>query len=474
MNGRIWLDVEDIFEYAAYNARPSGIQRVQVELCRALAELDPAGERIGFIRHDPGGGSFRIVPRDDVDAVGRRFHERAGGPEPPRLDRSEAGLAPKGPLRRGVKQAIYRLPPRLRQPLVAFLLHQRTAIESLGTLLRAVSRPRREGGVRHAVPRDSGPFEAVARPGDVVLVTGAIWYHPGYAGVLRANCATRGIRFALLVYDLIPIRRPEWCDPGHVRLFREWFDTALGIADQLLSISRASADDIERYAAEQGRALPAPVRILPLGTGFASDREAAETRSPARPLPPAGSYALIVSTLEVRKNHILLFRVWRRLLDDLPREQVPTLVFAGRVGWMVADLIQQLRNCDFLDGKIMLLGEPTDAELEQLYVGCQFTLFPSFHEGWGLPVTESLSFGRPCIVSNTTSLPEAGGTLARYFDPDSVTDAYAVIRDALSDPAALAAWRQRVVDEFRAISWRETASVVLEALQASAIPRPPD
>ena len=64
----------------------------------------------------------------------------------------------------------------------------------------------------------------------------------------------------------------------------------------------------------------------------------------------------------------------------------------------------------------------TDADLKVLYEGCLFTLFPSFYEGWGLPVTESLAFGKPCIASNRSSIPEAGGKLARYIDPNNLTN----------------------------------------------------
>ncbi|MDT8349839.1 glycosyltransferase, partial [Roseomonas mucosa] len=93
---------------------------------------------------------------------------------------------------------------------------------------------------------------------------------------------------------------------------------------------------------------------------------------------------------------------------------------AGRVGWLVADLMQQLENAEWLGGKIRLVRDPSDEELLALYRGCRFTLFPSLFEGWGLPVSESLALGRPCIASNRTSLPEAGGALARYFDPDDL------------------------------------------------------
>jgi glycosyltransferase involved in cell wall biosynthesis len=151
-----------------------------------------------------------------------------------------------------------------------------------------------------------------------------------------------------------------------------------------------------------------------------------------------GTYALVVSTIEPRKNHMLLFRVWRRLLADLPRDRVPTLVWAGRVGWMVGDLMQQLTNAEWLDDKIRLVEDPTDAEIEALYRGSLFTLFPSFVEGWGLPVTESLAFGKPCLIADHAALREAGGTLARCFDPENLHDAHRAIRATIEDRAGLA------------------------------------
>jgi glycosyltransferase involved in cell wall biosynthesis len=135
---------------------------------------------------------------------------------------------------------------------------------------------------------------------------------------------------------------------------------------------------------------------------------------------------------------------------------------------MVDDLIHQLRNASFLNGKIVLVDNPSDGELKSLYNGCLFTVFPSLYEGWGLPVTESLSLGKPCIVSNAASLPEAGGALARYFDPENATEATAVIRAVLEDRAGLAAWEAQVVREFRPVSWEVSARALVDILEAEA------
>jgi glycosyltransferase involved in cell wall biosynthesis len=309
-------------------------------------------------------------------------------------------------------------------------------------------------------------FATAIAPGDVILVLGSPWFHPDYAAMIRAHRERHGVRFAILVYDLIPLRRPEWCDSGLVRLFREWFVPILPLCDHVFAISQATADDVADYARSNRIALPHGIVTIPIGTGLGStERPSPEKAAIGRPLPLPGSYALIVSTIEARKNHLLLFRVWRRLLEEMPGDLVPTLVFAGRIGWLVEDLMHQIRNTAYLNGRLVVVESPTDAELATLYGGCLFTLFPSFYEGWGLPVSESLAFGKPCLISNRTSLPEAGGSLARQFDPDNLHDAYETIRAVIQDRPGLARWQDEVRRSFVPVPWSATADALLDGLE---------
>lgn len=464
---RIWIDVEDLFDYAAKNTRPSGIQRLAYEICRALATSPQEQRAIGFVRHAPAQRSFRIVEWREVEAVYADMSRRAW--TPPRATTSRP--MPARGLHNRLRRLALRLPRDIREPLFVSLMHQSRALGALAAAARAIVGPRR----RRASPkpiaseRKSGEFATEVRPGDTVLALGAFWFHPNYVGLIEKARSEHGIRFALLVYDMIPLLRPEWCEPDLVRIFREAIHGALPAADVLVTISQASAADVRRYTRAAEIAIRCDPTPIPLGTGFYSPSEpAAPTSAPTRQLPEAGSYALVVATVEVRKNHILLFNVWRRLLDDLPREVVPTLVIAGRVGWLVADLLEQLANCAFLGGKIVLFEDVSDGELGRLYAGCRFTLFPSFYEGWGLPVSESLSFGQPCLASSATSLPEAGGSLARYFDPGSADEAYTMIRGLLERPNELREWRAQIGRDFRPSSWDASAQALITAIQPPA------
>ncbi len=478
MPAKLWIDVEDLFEYARINPRPSGIQRLAFEIFTALQNRPGAYDYVRFVRHDTPRKTFHVVPWADVVGLFAGLTETQ--PETPQVALPGA-ILPHAPARQFMRKLVHRLPPSLRAHVIAVMLTQSSALRAWGGLIDALARgvlirlarpfrmlraaePKPEPVIEPPpIPECRDAFERDSAPGDILLALGSPWSHPDYAQLIRPQRA-RGLKFGLLVYDLIPIRRPEWCDRGLVRLFRAWFDAIFPLCDHIFAISRATAADVEQFARERGIRLKNPIVPIPIGTSFGASSQGTTVPMRTPRLPAPGSYALIVSTIEARKNHILLFRVWRRMLEEMPAESIPTLVFAGRVGWLVDDLMRQIANTNNLDGKLVLVESPTDSELLALYEGCRFTLFPSFFEGWGLPVTESLALGKPCLTSDRTSLPEAGGKLTRHFDPDNLHDAYRAIREVIDDPAGLARWEAQVRRDFKPIPWSATADTVLSAL----------
>jgi len=176
-------------------------------------------------------------------------------------------------------------------------------------------------------------------------------------------------------------------------------------------------------------------------------------------------HVLFVSTIEVRKNHRLLVRIWRRLLERHGADAVPSLIFAGQIGWLVDDLLADLVACDYLGGKIVLMPGLSDAELRQAYRSSQFTVFPSLCEGWGLPIAESLMHGKFCVASNRTSIPEVGGDLVDYFDPANEDDVLAKIERLLLDPAYLKAREARLEAEYRPRTWTDCVQALIGYLE---------
>jgi glycosyltransferase involved in cell wall biosynthesis len=498
---KLWIDVEDLFHYAHRVRRPSGIQRLAFELQRAFVDLAP--DQVGFVRHGKYGTSFVSVPFSAVEALFTNLADytltnaEQAAPPPVVEDSAEPAveismpasvpvLARPSLARRLRHRALAAMPPEIREPAIRVWIKLSESIHAsidLGIALFRYVVPRKPAMVMRApppvppaplpdavekiavekpaedVPSD---FDRQAAPGDWLVVLGSPWSYPDYAMRISTHCQRHGLKFAVLLYDIIPIRRPEWVDKSLREVFYAWFHSVVPLADKVFAISQTTAMDVERYERETRFGLRTRVLPVPLGTGFG--RPPAPTRT--RRLPPPRRFALIVSTIEARKNHLLLFRIWRELSEQVPGAQLPILVFAGRVGWLVADLMQQLENTNWLDGKIMLVDSPTDGELAALYDDCLFTLYPSFYEGWGLPVTESLIYGAPCLASNRTSLPEAGGPLVDYFDPDNLHEAVAAVRRYIDTPALLAPWRERIAREFRHIPWTETAASMLAEMRA--------
>jgi glycosyltransferase involved in cell wall biosynthesis len=152
-------------------------------------------------------------------------------------------------------------------------------------------------------------------------------------------------------------------------------------------------------------------------------------------------FALCVGTIEIRKNHHALLKVW----NDLAAERgpdMPRLVVAGRRGWKAHATLMELDALP-AGGPVVFIEAPTDNELRWLYASCLFTVFPSFFEGWGLPVGESFWFGKPCAASNAPSIAPVARGLCDFFSPHHKEDMKAAI-GRLLDANAREAYRRRI------------------------------
>lgn len=459
----LWVDVDDLYRYARHNPRPSGIQRVVFEIVSRMEQRAPLCATpcsIRFVRQGEDGNPLSLVTLSEIRTLFASMAPEREGWKPADTSVSKTRRSSRGFLRNLVIRALHDAPPDTGKQLLAICILQRRVFRLFRYLLKPSRRSKQVRKTERRSPdRQFSPVQpAACGRNDVFLVLGAPWSQPSFHERLRKIRERHGLRPLLLIHDLVPFRRPEWCHPDLVRDFRHWLETSLPQCPDLLAISHATARDLTRYASQASLKLSSPIEIMPMGPGL-DPHQASPVPCPG--LPPTGSYVLYVSTLEARKNHGLLLRVWRRFLKAHPFSEIPTLVFAGRVGWLVTDLMTQLDNADWLDGKIRLLADPTDQELHHLYRNCLFTVFPSFFEGWGLPVTESLSLGIPCIASGATSIPEAGGAFARYFDPDDASGAAEIVWEAISSPDFLRNWKKTIEMDYRPPEWERTVDFLL-------------
>lgn len=293
---------------------------------------------------------------------------------------------------------------------------------------------------------------------DTVLVfLGAVWINDALMLAAR-DANAKGAKLVYLLYDLTPV-----LETGHTaavnRLFERYLNLVLDTACRVPAISQSSRSDFVSYAAAQGAPAP-PGSVTGLPCGITPGRYDTSVRPWPRP------YALFVGTVEARKNHLLVFNTWRELIGIHGADAVPDLVCIGRLGWHADEFLRTYVETGGLGGKVSLLSTSiSDPELAAFYANAEFTVYPSRYEGWGLPVSESLAFGKVPVVARNSSLAEAGGELASYFVSAGVSDLTKVIeRDAL-DTVQRARLEQRIRDEFVDLTWQHVADVINQDIE---------
>jgi len=250
-----------------------------------------------------------------------------------------------------------------------------------------------------------------------------------------------GAAFVPFVHDLIPLSHPEYARPPQVRRHAARVLTVAAMADGVLANSAATAASLRGELAARGLPAP-PVTVAPLGV---------RARAPApadAEAPPAGPYFVCLGTIEPRKNHLLLLHLWRDLAARLGGA-APRLLLVGRRGWENENILDMLERCAALRGLVRECGAPGDAAVASLLAGSRALLFPSFAEGYGLPLAEALALGVPALCSDLPALREVGGAVPDYLDPlDGAAWRRAVLDYA--DPASAA----RAAQLARLAGWR--------------------
>lgn len=405
-----------------------GIWRLVLQVVERLAECSPTDVELKFVHYRPSDGQFyKLDPaffhRGEPYSVAEV--ERKLGPLPPRpLNREKyRGRPIRGIYRRAdyaLKRGLYKL------------------------------RSRRRGGTALGA-------SITFRTGDRYLYMGPGWEAPELMMALECE-ARRGLEPVFVIYDLIPLVVPTDYSSMHAGLFRKWLNYIASFASRYIAISENTRRDLLAYLTEAGLPVP-PIDVTPLAHEFSAPHA-----QPIRPEIQAvghSDYVLYVGSLAGRKNGLKLIEVWDRLSHELEEKAVPKLVLAGNQKRAGELLRQAIGNSSQLARKIVVVDRPNDAELAELYRNCLFTVFPSAYEGWGLPVGESLWFGKLCVASKTSAIPEVGGDLVDYIDPEDLDSMYAGIRRPIVDELYWQSRRDGLATAAAGLrKWKRTAEAI--------------
>lgn len=292
--------------------------------------------------------------------------------------------------------------------------------------------------------------QVLPRHNDVFMVAGAFWIYPHYDNIMHLRHI--GMRFGLFIHDLIQIRMPEYVARDATEKFNIQLSDVLDISDFILANSEYVAEDVRKFLAEQ-KNYSLPVEAVVLPTELRSSDKEVVTRNQDILDFKNVDYVISVSTIEIRKNHKLLIKVWEKLREELG-DKVPALVLVGKWGWEIDDFKLYVEEKGYIGDWLFIFNGISDVDMEFLYKHSMFSVYPSFAEGFGLPIGESLVYGIPCIASDTTSMPEVGGEFVRYIDPFDWEKSYPIIKQVIEDPDDLKKWREWIQRDFRPKTWQ--------------------
>jgi glycosyltransferase involved in cell wall biosynthesis len=253
---------------------------------------------------------------------------------------------------------------------------------------------------------DYDPF----RPGDVLLSMANTWDYMDYRYLAKLG-REDGVRLICVIYDVVGMEIP-YVTPAPAHLYhRHWVEIGHA-SERLVAISRYSAESYYRFiSGPNGIDVPVDHALLP---NFLQAREAEIGEVVVSEL-EGRNFVVYCSTIEIRKNHVLLLHLWEELRQRIAPDRLPTLVLVGKWGWS-AEGVRLLAERNWrLRPHLRIMTEASDAELIWLYRNARFSVFPSLTEGFGLDASESLSFGTPVVISDCPALLEATEQLMPAF-----------------------------------------------------------
>jgi glycosyltransferase involved in cell wall biosynthesis len=252
---------------------------------------------------------------------------------------------------------------------------------------------------------------------------------------------------------------------------RSWMQMRLTVrrtarrAAHIITVSNYSRDDIRRTY----KIPPEKITVTyeAAATHFAPVTDRAQLKQVRENYGIERDYVLSLSSIQPRKNLVRLIEAYSQLRRESSDEQFPQLVLAGKRGWMESETFRAAEQS--LPGKdIVFTGYVPERDLPALYSGALCFVYPSYFEGFGLPLLEAMQCGVPVIAGNRTSIPEVVSDAGLLFDPFDVHELAGAIARLIGDPNYCAALRDKGIARAQTFNWQLTAKQTLSVYERAA------
>lgn len=293
--------------------------------------------------------------------------------------------------------------------------------------------------------------------GDIFLSCGLEWSesYPASFHFLKNS----GVNVVTICYDLIPIKFPSYCFVNFSNEFSEYLINILHGSNYIFCISDNTKDDLKNFIINSGAPSP-KIKKLKLGTSLYENYK--QTKK-SKDLKSQSKFILYVSTIETRKNHKLIIDVY--LLAKKKNIDLPNIIFIGMKGWGTKSLISQIKKDNYLSSKISILNNIDDNNLVEYYKTSLFCIYPSFYEGWGLPIIEAASFGKVTLCSNIKVLRESGDKYMKYVKPNCIESWLNAMYLFSCNNLLLEKTQNKIIKNFPIQKWEDTAKQLIREIR---------
>lgn len=251
--------------------------------------------------------------------------------------------------------------------------------------------------------------------------------------------------FGVLLYDLLPIYFPQFFTNALKDDFTSYIQNCLNGADYIITDSTYVKQDVTNFIKENDYKLnPEKITAVPLATDEKTKVPASIQEQILQKYNlQKNKYATIVCTVEPRKNHNLLFDIWKKIALESPENIIP-LIIVGGYGWLTEKLFTRYENDQILQKYIIFTGKVGNEERDTILQNARFSLFPSFAEGWGMPITESLQVRTPVISADNSSLLEAGHGITQTINVDDFDTWYKTVLEYIKSDEIIIQEREKI------------------------------
>jgi glycosyltransferase involved in cell wall biosynthesis len=266
------------------------------------------------------------------------------------------------------------------------------------------------------------------------------------------------VPFVATIHDVIPLIYPRTVrNPAARARYRRQLDRTLDAARCIITVSQISLSTLTAFAGVAG----GRVRVIHNGVSgqFHPVDDAAELEGVRRRYGLPERFALWIGDFRPNKNLEFLVGGWAAVQDHL--SEPLALAMAGSQEGEFRKIVREVGHRKLQD-LVVFPGFIREGDLAAVYSAATLFVFPSLYEGFGLPPLEAMACGTPCVVSNSSALPEVTGRAAMMFNPTSTEQFVDCVRRVMTEPDLNANLRREGLRQSALFSWERAAAETLE------------